>query len=106
MGLIGSYQTLEALAHLLSGLVGKGDSQDLPGRHLFMLYQVGDAVRDDARFAAAWPGQNQYRSLCRCDSLALRLIESGENIFLFQHHHAPSKKYDSGYVIWGNMQRL
>ncbi len=56
--LVDAYQLLQALAHLLRRFIGKGDSQDVIGRNIFMLHKIGYAVRHDAGFAAARPSQN------------------------------------------------
>ena len=44
-------QALQALAHLGGRLVGERDGQDLPWRHVQILQDVRDAVREHARFA-------------------------------------------------------
>ena len=44
-------QALQALAHLSGRLVGERDGQDLPWRHVQILQDVRDAVREHARFA-------------------------------------------------------
>ena len=45
-----------ALAHLASRFICKSHRQDMPGVDLFMLYQVSDAVGDNACFATSWTG--------------------------------------------------
>jgi len=52
-----------ALLHLVSGFVGKSYRQDVFGRNPAGFNQIGDAVGDDARFAAARSRQNQDRAL-------------------------------------------
>ena len=44
-------QALQAFAHLGGRLVGERDGQDLPWRHVQVLQDVRDAVREHARFA-------------------------------------------------------
>ncbi len=66
LGLADSYQFLQPLAHLLRGLVCKGNAEYAPWRDMFMLYKVGHAVSDDAGLAAPRSGQNKQRPLgCR-----------------------------------------
>ena len=55
------HQRLDALPHLAGGLVGEGDGEDVVGPDA-LVQQVGDAAGDDARLAAAGPGQDQQRA--------------------------------------------
>ncbi len=88
-GLVDAHQFFQAFAHLPGSLVGKCDGQDAPWRDMFVLYEVGNAVRDYAGFAAAWPCQDENGSFGGSDCFLLRLIESGQQVSLFQHHHLP-----------------
>ena len=56
-------QSLDAAPHLARGFVGERDGQNGPGRDSVLVDQVGDAVRDDARFAAAGAGEDQQQAL-------------------------------------------
>ena len=71
---------LHALAHLLCGLVGEGDCQDVPGRDTFVGDQVGDAVRYDARLAGAGAGENEQRAFRVFDGSALFRIERRKEV--------------------------
>ena len=70
----------DALAHLLRRFVGEGDSQDRRRRHSLRGDQMRDAMRNDARFAATCPGQDQERPFRTSYGLALLGIESLEKI--------------------------
>ena len=55
----------DALPHLLRGLVGEGDGEDLALLRQAGPDQVGDAVGDDARLARAGAGEDEQRpSVC------------------------------------------
>ena len=82
-------QTLDPLPHLVGGLVGERQRQDLAGRDAVQ-QQVRDAVRDDPRLAAAGPRQNQQRPIDvrgrftlrrRQRSQQVRRVGNGERAF-------------------------
>ena len=56
-------QQLDALAHLLRGLVGEGDGQQLAGARAPGLHEPGDAMGEHARLARAGAGQDQQRAV-------------------------------------------
>ena len=60
-----------ALDHLFCGLVGEGDGEDVVWGDAALLYEVGDAVGDDAGFAAAGAGEEENGAVDREDALAL-----------------------------------
>ena len=64
-------QLVHALDHLAGGLVGEGDGEDGLRHHAQVLDQMGDAVGDDARLAAARAGQDQHRAVGGFDGFAL-----------------------------------
>ena len=64
-----------ALAHFGGGFVGEGHRQNGFRHHSLVLDQVGDAVGDDARFAAARAGEDQHRAFGGFDGLALLRVE-------------------------------
>jgi len=66
---------LDALAHFGGGLVGEGHGQDGFRHHALVLDQIGDAVGDDAGFAAARAGEDEHRALSGFDGLALLRVE-------------------------------
>ena len=65
----------DALAHLGGGLVGEGHRQDGFRHHSHVLDQIGDAVGDDARLAAARAGEDQHRAFGSLDGFALLRVE-------------------------------
>ena len=71
-------QFVHALDHLGGGLVGEGHGQDGFRHHAQMLDQMGDAVGDDARLAAARAGQDEHRAFGGFDSFTLLRVELGE----------------------------
>ena len=70
-------EMLDPAAHLAGGLIGKGHSQDFPGLGSPLLDQPGDAMRQDARFAAARAGKDQQRAIIGRHGSALRRIQAG-----------------------------
>ena len=66
-----------AALHLVGRFVGEGEGQNLRRPHA-VREQVGDAVGDHARLAAARPGQHQQRSVAVQHGLALRFGEMFE----------------------------
>ena len=70
----------DALAHLLGGLVGEGDGEDVVGGDASLFNEVGDAVSDDAGFAAAGAGEQEHGAVDGEDSLALLRVHVGEEI--------------------------
>ena len=65
----------QALAHLGSRLVGKGDGENLPGAHAQIGNHVSDAERKHASLAGACAGKHQKRTLGGEYGLALSGIE-------------------------------
>ena len=72
-------QRLDAVAQLARRLVGEGDGHDAAGRHALLADQVGDAVGDDARLAAAGPGEDQQRPFGVDDGVVLGGVEAFED---------------------------
>ncbi len=75
----GTEQLLDAFAHLAGGLVGEGHGQDLFGRDAAGADQIGDAVHEHARLAAARAREDQQRALGDLDRAALLRIQSVED---------------------------
>jgi hypothetical protein len=74
-------QQLDPVAHLLGGLVGERDGQDLPCPRPIGAHQPCDPVGEHARLAAPGPGQDQQRAALVDDGLALGRVETGEEGF-------------------------
>ena len=75
----------DTVAHLARRLIREGDGDDAIGVNVLMGDEVGDAVRDDARFAAARPGQDQQRALGVLDGILLGGIKVAQDL-----HGVPS----------------
>ena len=73
-------QLLDAPAHLLGGLVGERDRQDLARLRLVGEDQVRDPVREHPRLAAAGAREDQQRPLAVGDRLPLGLVEALEQL--------------------------
>ena len=58
-----AHQGLQALPHLLCGLVGEGDGQHAGGIDAFFGDEVGDAGGEGAGFAGAGPGHDDQRAV-------------------------------------------
>ena len=71
-------EPLDAVAQLTRRLVGEGDGHDARRRHADLVDQVGDAMRDDAGFAAAGPGEDEKRSLTVDDGFVLGRVKPFE----------------------------
>ncbi len=69
-------EQLDALAHLLRGLVGERDREDLRRARLAGAQQVRDPVREHARLARAGAGQDQQRTLAVRHRLPLRRVQA------------------------------
>src|ERR1700722_13367811 len=68
-------QFFDALAHLRGGLVGEGHRQNGFRHYTLVFDQIGNAVGDDARFAAARPGKDQHRPVRSFHGLALLRVQ-------------------------------
>ena len=73
-------QILDTLAHLLGGFVGERHRQNRVGRNTMFVDQVRDAMRDDARFAAAGAGEDQQRTFDVGRSFTLLGIQALQEI--------------------------
>ena len=69
-------QQLDALAHLLRGLVGERDREDLVGARLLGAHQVRDPVCEHARLARAGARQDEQRTLAVHHGVALGRVET------------------------------
>ena len=66
--------------HLGGRLVGEGDRQDAPGRHLAFADQPGDPVGEGAGLAGAGARQDQQGAVAMLHRLALGGVESGQQV--------------------------
>ena len=115
-GIVIPGQCMDALAHLIGGLVGKGHAQNIPRQDTELVYKIGEAVGQRAGLAGTGPGDDAYKALCRCDCLKLGGIEKrfahtitsimhldsfsiGQNITVEQKTSTPIPRRKSGYMI-------
>ena len=77
------HHAADALAHLVGGLVGEGDGQDVLGRHS-LVQHVRDPRREHAGLAGARPRQHQHRPMQGQHRLALLRVEFRQ-IEAFRH---------------------
>ena len=68
------YQVAHTRLHLRRRFVGKGDGGDGFRRHLVMLDEMHNLLRNDPRLAAARTGQHQQGAIDIAHSFALRGI--------------------------------
>ncbi len=73
-------QRMNAIAHLMGGLVGEGDRQDAARSDAARPDQVGDAVRQHAGLARPGAGQHEQRAARMRNGLALRWVQGREQI--------------------------
>jgi len=69
-------QAVKARDHLLRGLVGEGDGEDVEGLNAAHADQIGDAVGEHASLARSWPGQDQHRAFDGLHGLGLGGIQA------------------------------
>ena len=70
----------EALSHLSGSLVGEGDGGDAVWGDADDAHEVRDAVRDDARLAAAGARDDEQRAVDRGDGVALVVVQAVEDL--------------------------
>ena len=66
---------VDALAHLCRRLIGKRDTEDIPRQDPERVHEIGKAVRERPRFAAACASDHPHNALRRRHSRALRSVE-------------------------------
>ena len=76
----GGNQPAYPVPHLSGGLVGEGDGQNRPSRHLVGCHQVSHAVGYDPGFAASGPCQDEQRTFDMLHGLALAGVQAFEEI--------------------------
>ena len=72
-------QSPHAIAHFARGFVGERDREDRPAGDAMHRHQMGDAMRDHARFAAACAGQDQQGAFDVLNGFALAGSAAPEN---------------------------
>jgi len=72
-------QALEPLLHLVRGLVGEGDGEDVEGGQAPLQDEVGGAVREDAGLAASCAGEDQQWAIAVQNGFALTVVEPLED---------------------------
>ena len=75
----------QPLPHLPRRLVREGQRRDAPRLHPALADEVGDAVRDNPRLAAARPRDDQKRAAGRQDGFALPGVQPFEDIGRHRH---------------------
>ena len=83
---------VDALGHLLGGLVGEGDGEDGVGGDAALFDEVRDAMRDDAGLAGAGAGEQQHGAVDGLDAFALLRI----HVFEKAGHGGDSDVYFTG----------
>ena len=81
-------EVLEAGAHLLGGLVGEGDREDLVRLHAAGRDQVGDAVGEHSRLAGARAGDHEQGAFGREHGLLLDRVQVREVFLRLRDGHA------------------
>ena len=75
----------DALAHLLGGLVGEGERQNVEGRHA-LLDHIGDARGQHARFARTGAGDDERRGVVIDHGIALCGVQALQYRRFFGFH--------------------
>jgi hypothetical protein len=75
----GEDEVLDPAPHLSRRLVGEGDGEYVTRVDAFDPEQPGDAMRDDARLAAARPREHEHGSLGGLHGLTLDGVERAED---------------------------
>ena len=79
-------QLVDALAHLVRGLVREGDAQDVAGQDADVIDEVGEAVGEGSRLSRTGPRDDADVPFGRRDRLSLLLVEAFQKV----DHGAPS----------------
>ena len=81
-----THQRADPRLHLVGGLVGEGDGQDLERADPVVADQVGDAVREHPRLARPGAGDDQQRAVGVGDRLRLDRVEPREERVVRRGH--------------------
>ena len=74
---------IDTASHLSRGLVRERDREDVPGVHVALLHEIGDAVGDDSCLAASCSRKDQHGSFGLKAGLLLFLVQRVVNTQLF-----------------------
>ena len=74
-----THQAHDAGPKLRGGLVGEGDGEDLPRPDALDADEIGDAMSEDARLAAARAGQDQHRAVRRPNRPLLLRVQASQD---------------------------
>ena len=88
-------QSVDALAHLVRGLVGEGDAEDVPRHDAHLVDEIGEAPGERARLARARTRDHAHVALGGGDGLELRLVETSEHV---PHVSLPSRRTSPSYT--------
>ena len=86
---VAAHQPPQPLAHFPRRLVGESHRQNPVRAYPLRPHQPGDAMGNDAGFAAARPGDNQQRAVHRFHRFPLRRVQALQKIRVLKHP-APS----------------
>ena len=75
-----------AVFHLVGGLVGERDRQDLKRRYPSFLNEMGNAVREHAGLARSGSGDDQQRTTLMQHGIFLRLVQAVDQLSSHRPH--------------------
>ena len=85
-GVVVPGELMDTLAHLIGGLVGKGDAEDVARQDAQLVDQIGKAFRKGARLARSRAGDDADKALGGRDRLPLGSVQALQKF----RHPAPS----------------
>ena len=81
-GVVVAGQVVDALAHLVRGLVGKGHAQQVSRQNAELRHQIREPARQRPRLAGARARDHAHEALGRRDRLPLRRVQPFEQIHI------------------------
>ena len=78
-------QRADALPHLARRLIGEGDAENVSGQDAELIYKIGKAAGERAGLARAGARNHTDKALGRRDRLALRRVQSVQQILHEMH---------------------
>ena len=94
-------QRRKPLAHFARRLVGEGYRREAIGRDAHHARDVGDAVRDDARLAAARPRDYEQRPVYCGYRRALIGVQPVQDAMFRLPDMSPARGSDGGWCVFG-----